>query len=171
MPHVLLPSLQRITGRDHMYGAGTGPSNETDPAPRAPSRTGWLGTGWACAEGNVAPLRPAGGSSTDPLPRRVLVAIAQVSLAVATLVPKHSSFSRLDCMSAQTVEDRSVAEFERAAEMLKLLAEPTRLRIMWAMSHEHSINREADHLVAGSVVSSYLAKLRIDNPTTTELAP
>jgi DNA-binding transcriptional ArsR family regulator len=53
-------------------------------------------------------------------------------------------------------------EFEVAAGVLKLLADPTRLRIVWALLHgEHSVNELADHVGARSpAVSQHLAKLR-----------
>ena len=47
--------------------------------------------------------------------------------------------------------------------MLKMLADPTRLRIIWALLHgEHSVNELADH-VGGqpAAVSQHLAKLRL----------
>lgn len=57
----------------------------------------------------------------------------------------------------------SDAEFDAAAETLKLLADPTRLRIVWALLHgEHSVNDLAGH-VGGrpAAVSQHLAKLRL----------
>lgn len=47
--------------------------------------------------------------------------------------------------------------------MLKLLADPTRLRIVWALLHgEHSVNDLADHVgVRPPAVSQHLAKLRL----------
>ena len=47
--------------------------------------------------------------------------------------------------------------------MLKLLADQTRLRILWALLHgEHSVNNLADHVGAQpSAVSQHLAKLRM----------
>jgi DNA-binding transcriptional ArsR family regulator len=54
-------------------------------------------------------------------------------------------------------------EFDSAANMLKLLADPTRLRIVWALLHgEHSVNELADHVGARpTAVSQHLAKLRL----------
>jgi DNA-binding transcriptional ArsR family regulator len=54
-------------------------------------------------------------------------------------------------------------EFESAAAVLKLLADPTRLRIVWALLHgEHSVNDLADHVgVRPAAVSQHLAKLRL----------
>jgi DNA-binding transcriptional ArsR family regulator len=53
-------------------------------------------------------------------------------------------------------------EFEVAAGVLKLLADPTRLKIVWALLHgEHSVNELADHVGARPpAVSQHLAKLR-----------
>jgi DNA-binding transcriptional ArsR family regulator len=47
--------------------------------------------------------------------------------------------------------------------MFKLLADATRLRIIWALLHgEHSVNELADHLGANPAgVSQHLAKLRL----------
>lgn len=50
-----------------------------------------------------------------------------------------------------------------AVEMLKLLADETRLRILWALLHgEHSVNNLANHVGAQpAAVSQHLAKLRM----------
>jgi DNA-binding transcriptional ArsR family regulator len=47
--------------------------------------------------------------------------------------------------------------------MFKLLADNTRLRIIWALLHgEHSVNELADHVGANpAAVSQHLAKLRL----------
>jgi DNA-binding transcriptional ArsR family regulator len=47
--------------------------------------------------------------------------------------------------------------------VFKLLADPTRLRIIWALLHgEHSVNELADHVGAQPpAVSQHLAKLRL----------
>lgn len=47
--------------------------------------------------------------------------------------------------------------------MLKLLADPTRLRILWALLHgEHAVNELAGHVDARpAAVSQHLAKLRL----------
>lgn len=52
-----------------------------------------------------------------------------------------------------------------AVETLKLLADPTRLRILWALLHgEHSVNELADHVGAQpTAVSQHLAKLRLSH--------
>jgi DNA-binding transcriptional ArsR family regulator len=50
-----------------------------------------------------------------------------------------------------------------AVETLKLLADPTRLRILWALLHgEHSVGPLAEHVGAPApAVSQHLAKLRL----------
>jgi DNA-binding transcriptional ArsR family regulator len=54
-------------------------------------------------------------------------------------------------------------EFQSAVGILKLLADETRLRILWALLHgEHSVNDLADHVGAQPAgVSQHLAKLRL----------
>jgi DNA-binding transcriptional ArsR family regulator len=53
-------------------------------------------------------------------------------------------------------------EFDVAVRVLKLLADPTRLKIVWALLHgEHSVNELAAHVGARPpAVSQHLAKLR-----------
>ena len=55
------------------------------------------------------------------------------------------------------------AQFDAAAATLKLLSDPTRLRILWALLHgEHSVNELASHVGApAAAVSQHLAKLRL----------
>lgn len=67
------------------------------------------------------------------------------------------------CVDAQIDRTPSDAEFETAAQTLKLLADPTRLRVVWALLHgEHSVNQLADHVgVRPTAVSQHLAKLRL----------
>ena len=66
-------------------------------------------------------------------------------------------------VSAKVVSEPSGAEFEAAAETLKLLADPTRLAIIWALLHgEHSVAALAEHVgVRPTAVSQHLAKLRL----------
>jgi DNA-binding transcriptional ArsR family regulator len=66
-------------------------------------------------------------------------------------------------MATQISADRSDAEFASAADMLKLLADETRLRIIWALlSSEHSVNELAELVGAQPAgVSQHLAKLRL----------
>jgi DNA-binding transcriptional ArsR family regulator len=54
-------------------------------------------------------------------------------------------------------------QLDAATATLKLLADRTRLRIVWALLHgEHSVNQLADHVaVAPAAVSQHLAKLRL----------
>jgi len=54
-------------------------------------------------------------------------------------------------------------QVDLAVDTLKLLADGTRLRILWALLHgEHSVNRLADHIGAQpAAVSQHLAKLRL----------
>lgn len=68
-------------------------------------------------------------------------------------------------MAAQVrnqLPEPDAVEFEVAAGVLKLLADPTRLKIVWALLHgEHSVNELADHVRARPpAVSQHLAKLR-----------
>lgn len=67
------------------------------------------------------------------------------------------------CVSTQTRREPTAAEFAAAAAVLKLLADPTRLRVIWALLHgEHSVNELAQHAGARpSAVSQHLAKLRL----------
>lgn len=65
-------------------------------------------------------------------------------------------------MSAQIDRQPAPAEFEAAGAAFKLLADPTRLRIIWALLHgEHSVNALADHVGARPpAVSQHLSRLR-----------
>jgi len=56
-----------------------------------------------------------------------------------------------------------VAEVERAVGVLKLLADGTRLRIVWNLLHgEHHVNELAEHLgMQPAAISHHLAKLRL----------
>jgi DNA-binding transcriptional ArsR family regulator len=66
-------------------------------------------------------------------------------------------------VSTQVEEGPREDQVDLAVEMLKLLADHTRLRILWALLHgEHSVNNLADHVGAQpSAVSQHLAKLRM----------
>src|SRR5215203_4880725 len=66
------------------------------------------------------------------------------------------------CVTAQIGDQPTDAELDAAVRILKLLADPTRLRIVWALLHgEHSVNDLADHVGARPpAVSQHLAKLR-----------
>lgn len=65
-------------------------------------------------------------------------------------------------MYTHTVDDADDFQVDEAVKILKLLADPTRLRIVSALLHgEHSVNELADHVGAQqSAVSQHLAKLR-----------
>jgi DNA-binding transcriptional ArsR family regulator len=60
-------------------------------------------------------------------------------------------------------------EFDAAAATLKLVSDPTRLRIVWALLHgEHSVNELAAHIGSTkTAVSQHLAKLRLSHLVTT----
>ncbi len=66
-------------------------------------------------------------------------------------------------MDAQIDRDPTEQELDLAVETLKLLADHTRLQIIWALLHgEHSVNELAHHLgVNPAGVSQHLAKLRL----------
>src|SRR5580704_1049513 len=66
-------------------------------------------------------------------------------------------------MATQISADDGAAEFFSAVGMLKLLADETRLRIIWALlSGEHSVNELAELVGAQPAgVSQHLAKLRL----------
>ena len=53
--------------------------------------------------------------------------------------------------------------FDAAVDVFKLLADRTRLRIIWALLHgEHSVNELADHVgIRPPAVSQHLSKLRL----------
>jgi DNA-binding transcriptional ArsR family regulator len=67
------------------------------------------------------------------------------------------------CVDTHTSGIPSDDEFQSAVGILKLLADETRLRILWALLHgEHSVNDLADHVGAQPAgVSQHLAKLRL----------
>ena len=66
-------------------------------------------------------------------------------------------------MGMQIAEEPTEEQVTLAVDTFKLLADPTRLRILWALLHgEHSVNNLADHVGASSAaVSQHLAKLRL----------
>lgn len=66
-------------------------------------------------------------------------------------------------MPAQLDRLPALAEFDAAVAVFKLLADPTRLRVIWALLHgEHSVNELADHVRARPpAVSQHLSKLRL----------
>lgn len=66
-------------------------------------------------------------------------------------------------MNTQLVDEPSGVQLEAATATLKLLADRTRLHIVWALLHgEHSVGELANHVgVAAPAVSQHLAKLRL----------
>jgi DNA-binding transcriptional ArsR family regulator len=77
------------------------------------------------------------------------------------------------CTDAQTEEHRpelpTAEQVEVAVGTLRMLAEPTRLRVLWLLAHgEESVGRLAELAgVAPSVVSQHLGKLRLARLVTT----
>ena len=67
------------------------------------------------------------------------------------------------CVTTQTNRQPAQEQVELAVETFKLLADNTRLRILWALLHgEHSVNELAAHVGAQPAgVSQHLAKLRL----------
>ena len=57
----------------------------------------------------------------------------------------------------------NIHQVDTAAGILKLLSDPTRLKILWALLHgEHSVGALAEHVQSKpAAVSQHLAKLRI----------
>jgi ArsR family transcriptional regulator, zinc-responsive transcriptional repressor len=84
-------------------------------------------------------------------------------------VSSQRSFRYAVCVSSQIVEEPDALQLDAATETLKLLAERTRLHIVWALLHgEHSVGELADHVgVAPAAVSQHLAKLRLAHLVTT----
>ena len=66
-------------------------------------------------------------------------------------------------MNAQIVEEPTGKQLDAATATLKLLADRTRLHLVWALLNgEHSVNELAAHIgVAAPAVSQHLAKLRL----------
>lgn len=66
-------------------------------------------------------------------------------------------------MDTQIVEEPTAEQINEAVSMFKLLADETRLRLLWALLHgEHSVGELADHVGAQPAgVSQHLAKLRL----------
>ena len=81
----------------------------------------------------------------------------------SSCLPKGNRARQTIFVSAKVVAEPSGEEFVAAAEMLKLLADPTRLAIIWALLHgEHSVAALAEHVgVRPTAVSQHLAKLRL----------
>src|ERR1700726_4615799 len=77
--------------------------------------------------------------------------------------PPRLPASTIICVSTQAAKQPHDEQVELAVETLKLLADNTRLRILWALLHgEHSVNNLAAHVGAQPAsVSQHLAKLRM----------
>jgi DNA-binding transcriptional ArsR family regulator len=72
-------------------------------------------------------------------------------------------------VDTQGVTQPSAAELDAATATLKLLADRTRLHVVWALLHgEHAVGELAEHVgVAATAVSQHLAKLRLAGVVTT----
>jgi DNA-binding transcriptional ArsR family regulator len=72
-------------------------------------------------------------------------------------------------VTSQIVEEPDSAQLDTATATLKLLADRTRLHLIWALLHgEHAVGDLADHVgVAATAVSQHLAKLRLAGLVTT----
>ncbi len=68
-------------------------------------------------------------------------------------------------MTAHIRKEPSKVDIEIATAMFKLVSDPTRLKILWALLHgEHSVGELAEDIgVNPTVVSQHLAKLRISH--------
>ena len=68
-------------------------------------------------------------------------------------------------MNAHIRKQPSKVHIEIATAMFKLVSDPTRLKILWALLHgEHSVGELAEDIgVNPTVVSQHLAKLRISH--------
>lgn len=66
-------------------------------------------------------------------------------------------------MPTQIPTDPTTTELDAAAALLKLLADRTRLHVIWVLLHgEHAVGDLAEHVgVAAAAVSQHLAKLRL----------
>jgi DNA-binding transcriptional ArsR family regulator len=72
-------------------------------------------------------------------------------------------------VDTHTEVDPSEDQVQAAVATLKLLADPTRLRVLWALFHgEHSVGPLAEHVgVPAAGLSQHLAKLRLAQLVTT----
>jgi len=72
-------------------------------------------------------------------------------------------------VTTQVLEEPSIGDVAVAVRTLKLVADETRLRIIWNLLHgEHSVNELAEHLdMQPAAVSHHLAKLRLSGVVTT----
>lgn len=67
------------------------------------------------------------------------------------------------CVDTQIDQEPSVEQVATAVATMKLLADETRLQLVWALLHgEHAVGELADHVgVQPANVSQHLAKLRL----------
>lgn len=67
------------------------------------------------------------------------------------------------CMSTHISKEPSAEQVKTATDLLKLISDPTRLKILWALLHgEHSVGELAEHVhMQPAAVSQHLAKLRM----------
>ena len=74
-----------------------------------------------------------------------------------------------DQVGLSELSEPSADEFGAAVATLKLLADETRLRLIWNLLHgEHAVNDLADHLaMQPAAISHHLAKLRQAGAVTT----
>ena len=72
-------------------------------------------------------------------------------------------------MDTHIEDDPTGQQVEAAVATLKLLADPTRLRVLWSLLHgEHSVGPLAEHVgVPAAALSQHLAKLRLAQLVTT----
>lgn len=65
-------------------------------------------------------------------------------------------------VSSHIRKEPSTEDISIATDMFKLVSDPTRLKILWALQHgEHSVGELAEDITAQpAVVSQHLAKLR-----------
>lgn len=86
----------------------------------------------------------------------------EASAYTARLWPRSPPVYILTCVNAQS-SSPNPDQVALAVETLKMLADPTRVRILWALLHgEHSVGQLAEHVGANATsVSQHLAKLRL----------
>lgn len=104
-----------------------------------------------------------------PRPRHRLPSRELWVLEAVVAQRRSTSMMYTTCMSTQIRLEPSLAEFGAAAEVLKLVADPTRLHLLWTLvGGEHTVSALADVVGARpAAVSQHLAKLRLGNLVTT----
>jgi DNA-binding transcriptional ArsR family regulator len=103
---------------------------------------------------------PAAGTNSSPSPSSSSPARSAERPGALRTRPTGDTTIQVD---AQVGEEPDEAEVAQAVRTLKLLADETRLRIVWNLLHgEHSVNELADHLdMQPAAISHHLAKLRL----------